>query len=52
MKEDILKKIEEQYTRGQEYVFLHREEWYAIRDIVTALKKENERLQWSAREQD
>lgn len=52
MKQDILKKIEEQFLAGQEYVFIHREEWYVVRDIITALKKDNERLLWAAKEQD
>lgn len=53
---DIIKHMESKFTSGNpvpvKQTILKVDEWYAIRDIIIQLKKENERLKWRLNEQD
>ena len=49
---DIVKRIDEKFDDGSESVMLTAHEWYALRDLVAALKHENERLKWTLNTQD
>lgn len=53
---DIMKHMESKFTSGNsvpvKQTILKVDEWYAIRDIIIQLKKENERLKWHMNVQD
>lgn len=53
---DIMQHMELKFTSGNSIpvknTMLKVEEWYAIRDLILVLKKENERLKWQLMEQD
>ena len=49
---DIVKKFDKEFAAEYTYTMITADEWFAIRDEITKLKKEVELLQWQLREQD
>lgn len=49
---NIVKHIENKFGDENDVIELTRDEWYAIREVITVLKKNNERLVWSLEEHD
>lgn len=48
----IVKRIDEKFDDDSESVILTANEWYALRELIAALKRENERLKWTLNTQD
>lgn len=49
---NILEHIEKKLDKELDRVVLTADEWYAIRDMITLMKKQIERLTWSLDEHD
>lgn len=53
---NIIAHMESKFTSGNaipvKQTMLKVDEWYALRDIILQLRKENERLQWMLDTQD
>lgn len=49
---DIVKHVEQKLDKEFDRVVLTSDEWFALRDLILVLKKENERLRWQITLQD
>lgn len=49
---EILKKFDREFAASHGSAEITADEWFTIRDELTKLKKEVEKLQWQLREQD
>jgi len=49
---EIVKKFDQKFAAAHGTTELSADEWYAIRDAITQLKKQVEQLQWQLKEQD
>ena len=49
---NILERVELKIDEGLDRVVLTLDEWYALRDVITQLKKQVERLTWSLEQHD
>lgn len=49
---DIVQKFDRKFAATHESTEIKADEWFAIRDEITKLKKQVEQLQWQLREQD
>lgn len=49
---DVVRKFDQKFAAAHGSAEITADEWFAIRDAITQLKKQVEQLQWQLREQD
>lgn len=49
---DIVNHMDKKFVASHEASNITAEEWFAVRDLITQLKKQVEQLQWQLRQQD
>lgn len=49
---EIVNKFDRKFAAAHDVAEITADEWFAIRDEITKLKKQAEQLQWQLREQD
>ena len=49
---EIVKKFDQKFAASHDKAEISADEWFAVRDEITKLRKQVEQLQWQLREQD